>query len=48
MTTYASYDAAAKRVTTLTQQGIWPGIVAAPGGWALTFDPDDPKGSDDA
>jgi hypothetical protein len=38
--TYASYAAALARVGVLQRRGIWPGIVALPGGlYRLTFDP---------
>jgi hypothetical protein len=38
---YPTYEAAERRVETLKQQGIWPGI-AGPlpdGGYRLTYDP---------
>jgi hypothetical protein len=38
--TAASYAAALARAETLQRRGIWPGIVALPGGlYRLTFDP---------
>jgi hypothetical protein len=40
MTVYGSEEAAFRRVDTLKQSGIWPGVRRVFGGWELTCDPD--------
>ena len=47
-TTYATAEAAFKRVEALRRTGIWPGVIKIGSGkwWRITHDPDD-DGSDD-
>jgi hypothetical protein len=40
--TYPTFEAAERRVATLRQSGVWPGILGPypDGGYRLTYDPD--------
>lgn len=38
---YGSEEQAFRRVETLKQRGVWPGVRRVFGGWELTYDPAD-------
>ena len=45
MTTYPTYEAAARRAEILRSAGIWPGIIREGERWRLTCDPPDARRS---